>query len=305
LENPIIGCDNTAFCTNGKNNCNLAWYLGPDQQCSGSQSFCKDNDTIITNSSLGMTCEDLASNSLCVLAGLGDGTEPLSNLCPVSCGICSAAPQSAAPVRAGPIAAPQSAAPVRAGPIAAPQSAMPIAAPQSAAPVRTGPTAAPQSAMPIAAPQSAMPIAAPQSAAPVRAGPTAAPQSAAPVCVDQNKDGICCKGTSCDDCNKDTIACDLGSCLSEEACAKIAAEKGEERIWCDDYTKYYNQNDINKGAYCCPSTSITGNEPCAGDCTYQNRPCDFGTFDPENPTTTGPLTQATCEANGGTFCPAS
>ena len=158
--------------------------------------------------------------------------------------------------------------------------------------------------MPVAAPQSSMPAAAPQSAVPVRAGPAAAPQSAAPVCVDENKDGICCAGTSCDDCNKDTIDCYLGSCLSEEACARRAEETGEERIWCDDYTKHYNQDNINKGAYCCPSTSITGSEPCAGDCAYQNRPCDFGTLDPDNPTTTGPLTQANCEANGGTFCTA-
>ena len=163
-ENPIIGCDNTEFCTNGKNKCSLAWYLGPDKQCSGSPFICEDNNTILTNSALSMTCEELYDGGMCDFKGLGGdpATEPLSNLCPVRCGICSAAPVRAGPI-ASPVAAPQ---PV---PVAAPQP-VPVAAPQ---PVPVGapqpvPVGAPQP-VPVGAPQP-VPVAAPQ---PV---PVAAPQ---------------------------------------------------------------------------------------------------------------------------------
>ena len=120
-ENPIIGCDNTEFCTKGKNKCSLAWYLGPDKQCSGSPFVCEDNDTILRNSTLGIPCSELTPEFCGMSSVLNDDQtdDEISNICPVTCGICSSSP-----VRAGPVTAPTSspqpvpvAAPVRAGPI--------------------------------------------------------------------------------------------------------------------------------------------------------------------------------------------
>ena len=135
-ENPIIGCDNTEFCTKGKNKCSSAWYLGSDIQCSGSPFVCEDNNTILSNSALGIPCSELAPAFCGISAELNaDQTDDeIWNICPVTCGICSSSPVGTGPVTA-PTSSPQPA------PVAVPQPVpVPVAAPQ---PV---PVAAPRSA---------------------------------------------------------------------------------------------------------------------------------------------------------------
>ena len=135
--------------------------------------MCEDNDTILRNSTLGIPCSELTPDLCGMSSVLNDDQtdDEISNICPVTCGICSSSP-----VRAGPVTAPTSSPqPV---PVAAPTSSpqpVPVAAPTSSpqpVPV-AAPTSSPQP-VPVAAPTSSpqpVPVAAPARAGPITTAP--------------------------------------------------------------------------------------------------------------------------------------